>query len=84
VRASIILFAAGELLALVGIGLWSIPLALVLAGVQCVALALFREQRAARPAAKKPKDHKSGHRAQSMRRFVDRKRPKFKLIRGAA
>jgi hypothetical protein len=43
VRASIVLFVLGEALTLGGVALWSIPLALILAGIQCVSLALLRE-----------------------------------------
>jgi hypothetical protein len=57
VRTSVALFVVGELLGLAGFAMWSIPLALVLAGAQCVGLALLR-QPAVLTASPKPKSHR--------------------------
>jgi hypothetical protein len=43
VRTSVALFIVGELIALAGFAMWSLPLALILAGVQCAGLALLRQ-----------------------------------------
>lgn len=87
-RASIASFIGGELIGLIGLGLWSLSLALVVAGVQLVAIGLLRESRA--QAGRKPQPRIGGRssgthrRRASVRRFVDRARPALKLVRGVA
>ena len=43
-RASVSYLLAGDLIALVGFGMWSVPLALVLAGVQLAVFGLLRPE----------------------------------------
>jgi hypothetical protein len=86
VRASVVLFVLGEALLLAGVGMWSIPLAMVLAGIQCTGLALFREHAAAAPAARQAasKPDVRRHRRTGVRSLLTR-RPKLRLVgRGAA
>ena len=45
-RANIALFVVGQCLALTGVALWSLPLALILAGTQCAAIGLLRDETA--------------------------------------
>ena len=42
-RAALAALLAGESLTLAGVGLWSVPAAMVLAGIQLVAFAALRE-----------------------------------------
>lgn len=87
-RNSIALVIFGEVLALIGVGMWSVATSLVILGVQLVALGLVRESReasAAQPARRRGTPTIGVHRRRaSFQRFVDRARPKLKLIRGAA
>jgi hypothetical protein len=62
VRISVALFVVGELFGLAGFAMWSVPLALVLAGVQCVGLALVRD-------AAVLKTSPAAHRRQPVRRL---------------
>lgn len=84
-RASIVLLVCGELAALAGIGCWSIPAALIVAGVQCVGVGLLRE---ARPdetkTGRKGRDEMSRHRRTSARALRGVKRPMLSLVRKAA
>jgi uncharacterized membrane protein len=85
VRASVVAFLVGEALALVGIGLWSVALALVVAGVQLAAVGLLRESRTARQPAKEKKARSVGrHHQATARRFLNRARPVLKLVREVA
>ncbi|HWB37045.1 MAG TPA: hypothetical protein VHA75_13575 [Rugosimonospora sp.] len=67
-RTSVALLVVGEVLALTGFALWSVPLALVLAGVQCVGLALLR-QPATLTASPGPRSHRRPSPLARLRRF---------------
>lgn len=88
-RISIALVFGGELIALIGIGLWSVAAALVILGVQLAAIGMMRESRAAAQTSKSPK--RAGRvaagvhrRRASIRRFADRARPALRLVGKAA
>jgi hypothetical protein len=89
VRISIACVLGGELIALTGLGLWSIAAALLVAGVQLVALGLMRESRAPAAAVKRPTKPKTSVRAGLHRRRTSvtrylHKRPYLRLVRGVA
>lgn len=83
-RASIAWVVVGEMLSLAAVGCWSIPWALLAAGVQCLAVGLLRQTREREPVRQPLHRRAAGPRGRVAAPRWLRRRPSLRLVRKAA